>query len=378
MPAFASTPATRAITGCALALLAALAHAAANDIVIGQTIALTGGQAEHGKAVQLGARAYLDKVNAAGGVHGRRIVLVTLDDAGSAAKAAENTAMLIDRENVLAVFGGIEGGPCVASMRVATEKRVPLVACLAGSPEMREPPNRYAFPVRAAHYNEFERLIDLSVESGARRIGFLHSDSETGRKHLANVRKLLARYSLDLAAAIPIPNEKPDPKRIADQVVAAKLDVIFNHGAYSLYGEVFREVRARGGDTRFMAVNSGAQQMVRALGKDAHGIIFTQVVPFPWGATPQVVAEHRAALKAAAPGAEPSFSSLEGFISAKVLIAGLQRAPARLAREDLVAGLEQLGNHDVGGFAVAYGPGSRTGSVLVDTVLATGSGRFVR
>lgn len=367
-----------ALGGLALALLATSARPAANDIVIGQTIALTGGQSEHGKAVQLGARAYIDRVNAAGGVHGRKIVLTTLDDAGNAAKAAENTALLIDRENVLAVFGGIEGGPCVASLRVAAEKRVPLVACLAGSPEMRDPFNRYVFPVRAAHYSEFERLIDLSIESGGRRIGFLHSDSETGRKHLANVRKLLARHQLDLAAAIVIPNDKPDAKKIADQIVTGKLDVVFNHGSYALYGEVFKETRARGADTRFMAVNSGAQQMVRTLGKDAHGIIFTQVVPFPWGATPPVVAEHKAALKVAAPNAEPSFSSLEGFISAKVLVAGLQRANARLSREDLIAGLEQLGNFDVGGFAVTYGSNSRTGSVLVDTVLATGTGRFVR
>ena len=368
----------RTLGGLALAFLATFAQAAANDVVIGQTIALTGGQAEHGKAVQLGARAYFDKVNAAGGVNGRRIVLTTLDDAGNAAKAAENTALLIDRENVLAVFGGIEGGPCVASMRVASERRVPLVACLAGSPELRDPFNRYVFPVRAAHYSEFERLIDLSVESGGRRIGFLHSDSETGRKHLANVRKLLARYKLDVAAAIVIPNEKPDARRIADQIVAAKLDVVFNHGSYALYGDVIREMKDRGADTRFMAVNSGAQQMVRTLGKDAHGVIFTQVVPFPWGATPPVVAEHKAALKAAAPNAEPSFSSLEGFISAKVLVAGMQRASARLSREDLIAGLEQLSNHDVGGFVVAYGPASRIGSTLVDTVLATGAGRFVR
>jgi ABC-type branched-subunit amino acid transport system substrate-binding protein len=369
---------TGVLRGLGLALVATFTHNAGNEIVIGQTIALTGGQAEHGKAVQLGARLYIDKVNAAGGVHGRKIVLTTLDDAGNASKAAENTAVLIGRENVLAVFGGIEGGPCVASMRVATEKRVPLVACLAGSPEMRDPFNPYVFPVRAAHYSEFERLVELSVESGGRRIGFLHSDSDTGRKHLANVRKLLARHNLDVAAAIVIPNEKPDARKIADQIAAAKVDVVFNHGAYALYGEVVKEMKARGTDTRFMAVNSGAQQMARMLGKDAHGVIFTQVVPFPWGATPPVVAEYRAALKATGSNAEPSFSSLEGFISAKVLVAGLQRAPARLSREDLIAGLEQLGSYDAGGLTVSFGPGSRTGATLVDTVLATGTGRFVR
>jgi len=74
---------TGALGGFALALLSTFSHAAGNDLVIGQTIALTGGLAEHGKAVQLGARAYFDKVNAAGGVHGRRLVLTTLDDAGT-------------------------------------------------------------------------------------------------------------------------------------------------------------------------------------------------------------------------------------------------------------------------------------------------------
>ena len=115
----------RPVGGLLLALFAAAAGGAGGDIPIGQTIALTGGQSEHGKAVQLGARLLFDKVNAAGGVHGRRIALTTLDDGGNAAKAAENTALLADREHVIAVFGGIEGGPCVASMRVTIEKKVP-------------------------------------------------------------------------------------------------------------------------------------------------------------------------------------------------------------------------------------------------------------
>jgi ABC-type branched-subunit amino acid transport system substrate-binding protein len=360
-----------------LALAAAGAAAQGQAIQVGQTIALTGGTAEHGKAVLLGIQAHLERVNAAGGVGGRRVVLTTLDDAGSSAKAAENTATLIDKDNVVAIFGGIEGGPCVASMKVAVEKKVPLVACMAGSPDLRDPVNRYVFPVRAEHFDEFARLIDVAVESGAKRIGFLHADSDTGRKHLANVRKLLAKHQLDVAAAIPIPADKADPRALAGQIAAAKIDVVFNHGSYALYGEIIRSLRSSGTDVRFMAVNSGAQQMVRALGKEAHGIVFTQVVPYPWGATPPVVAEYRAALKAIAPTAEPSFSSLEGFISAKVLVAGLRKA-AKPTREDLVAGLEQLGEYDAGGLLVTYRPGVRTGATLVDTVLATSSGRFVR
>ena len=63
-----------------------------------------------------GARAYIEGVNAAGGVGGRRIALVTLDDGGDATRAAENTRRLIERDGVVAMFGGVEGGPCVASL----------------------------------------------------------------------------------------------------------------------------------------------------------------------------------------------------------------------------------------------------------------------
>jgi branched-chain amino acid transport system substrate-binding protein len=349
----------------------------AGDLVIGQTIALSGGIAEHGKAVALGAQAYVARVNTTGGVGGRKIVLKVMDDGGDSGRAAENTRVLIEQDNVLAVFGGIEGGPCVASMKVAVERKVPLVACMAGSPELREPFSRYVFPVRAGHLSEFERLIDMSVQFGRKRIGFVHADSETGRKHLANVQKLMATHGLELAAAIVIP-AKPDPAKLVDQVQAAKLDAVFNHGSYSLYGNMIRDARKRGMETHFLAVNSGAQLLVRALGPDARGLVFTQVVPFPWGSTPTLVKEYKEALKAADPGAEHSFSSLEGYLSAKVLVEGLRRAGPRPGREDLVNALEGMGAWDAGGVVVTYSRTSREGSRFVDTVISTSDGRFVR
>jgi ABC-type branched-subunit amino acid transport system substrate-binding protein len=354
------------------------ALAQSGNIVIGQTIAMTGGTAEHGNAVVLGARAYIDRINAAGGVNGRRVVLRTLDDAGDSGKAAENTRLLIERDNVIAVFGGIEGGPCVASLKVAVAEKVPLVGCMAGAPELRDPFNRYVFPIRAPHLAEFARLIDMSVQFGGKRIGFVHADSDTGRKHLENVNKLMARHAIPLTAAIVIP-AKPDAAKVVDQIQDARLDMVFNHGSYSFYAQVIREARKRGLDTQFMAVNSGAQQLVRLLGPDAKGLVFTQVVPFPWGATPTLVRDYKEALKTTAPPpAAYSFSSLEGYLSAKVLVEGLRRMGPKGSREDLVAALESLGSYDAGGLGVVYTKSSRDGSTFVDTVIATTDGRFVR
>ncbi len=350
-----------------------------NEFVIGQTIALSGSQAEHGNAVVLGARSYFDFINARGGIRGRRVVVKTIDDGGDATRAARNTTRLIREENVIAMFGGIEGGPCVASMKVATEMRIPLVACMAGSPELRDPFNRYVFPVRAAHRSEFEHIVAITSDFRWDRVGFLYADNDTGRKHLANVEAILAQRNLKLTVAIPIPNP-PNLAKIADAIIVAKLNAVFNHGGYDLYGEVIKQVRAKNIDgvpTNFLAVNSGAEQLSRALGPEARGLIFTQVVPYPWRSAPDVAREHRDALKIIAPNQKPSFSTLEGFISAKVLVEGLRRInAARVAGEDVVRALEQLGTLDVGGYQVHFTPESREGSRFVDTMMATGTGRF--
>jgi ABC-type branched-subunit amino acid transport system substrate-binding protein len=357
---------------------AALAQGA-SPIVVGQTIALTGGPSEHGRAVLQGVQLYFDKVNQAGGIGGRRLVLRTLDDGGDSKRAAENTAKLIDEEKAVAVFGGIEGGPCVASMKVAAEKKVPLVACMAGSPELREPFQRYAFPLRAAHFDEFARLIETAVTHGRTRLAFLYSDSDTGRQHLANVRKLLAGRGLQLALAIPLAG-KADPDKIVTELKEQRIEAMFNHGSYAVYADIIRTAKARGLETQFLAVNSGAQQMVRVLGKDAAGIVFTQVVPYPWTGVPQVVKEFREALKAQ-PGVEISFSALEGFVSAKVLTEALRRAATpkqSLGSEALVHALEAMKVYDAGGVEVSFSPTSHKGSDFVDTVVVASDGRFVR
>jgi ABC-type branched-subunit amino acid transport system substrate-binding protein len=349
-------------------------------VVLGQTIALTGGPSEHGKAVLAGAQLYFDKVNSAGGVGGRKIVLRTLDDAGDSKRAADNTAKLIDDDKVAAIFGGIEGGPCVASMKVAAERHVPFVACMAGSPELREPFQRYAFPVRAAHYDEFARLIDIATAYGHRRFAFLYSDSDTGRQHLANVRRLLAAHGLELAAAFVL-SGKPEPAKIAQALKDQSIDAMFNHGSYAVYAEVIVEAKKLGLQTQFMAVNSGAQQMVRLLGKHAAGVIFTQVVPYPWTGVPPVVKEFRDAAGARSPATDVSFSALEGYVSAKVMVEALRRSSrghGLAEREALVAALESMAQYDLGGIEVSFTPGAHRGSRFVDTVVVANDGRFVR
>lgn len=359
-----------------LALALAGAAAAADDIAIGQTVALSGPLAEHGQAVAQGAKLAIDAVNASGGVGGRRIALTVLDDGGEPQWAAENARQLVERGNVAALFGGVEGGPCVAQLKEASARGVPLVGCVAGSPEMREPFNRYSFPVRAPHFNEFAKLLDIAQSYGMKRVAFFHADSDTGRRHLVNVRKLAQARQLDVVALPNAAGAKPDD--LARALADTGAEAVFNHGSYAAYVALLQAARARGVKMQFMAVNSGAAQMAKALGRDAQGLIFTQVVPFPWSVAVPVVKEYQQALARAAPGAAPSFSGLEGYAGAKVLVAGLRAAGKDVTRAGIVRGLETLGSHDVGGMVVTYAPGQRAGSVFVDTVIVGADGRFAR
>ena len=163
-----------------------------------------------------------------------------------------------------------------------------------------------------------------------------------------------------------------------DALVAARPDAVFNHGSYSVYVGIIRAARAKGAHPMFMAVNSGAAQMARELGPEGRGLVFTQVVPFPWGVAVPIVKEYQQAIAKYAPDAAPSFSGLEGYIGAKVLVAGLRAAGRDLTRAGIQRAMESLGTFDVGGMQVGYRPGAHTGSTFVDTVIVASDGRFSR
>lgn len=129
-----------------------------------------------------------------------------------------------------------------------------------------------------------------------------------------------------------------------------------------------------------MAVNSGAAQMAKQLGDEAKGLIFTQVVPFPWAVAVPLVKEYQQAMaRYAPPGTQPSFSGLEGYASARVLVAGLRAAAIKnLSRDSLLRAMETLGSVDLGGMLVQYTAGSHAGSTFVDTVIVASDGRFTR
>ncbi|HSW27512.1 MAG TPA: ABC transporter substrate-binding protein, partial [Burkholderiaceae bacterium] len=198
------------LAACGLANAAAEPGVNAGEVVIGQNITLQAGKNDYGVAVMDGIRACFDQTNAAGGVHGRKIVLRTLDDNNSSAQAEANARKLVNEQGAFVLFGSIEGGPSTAVMKAAVELNVPFFGPMAGSPGLRRPYQPMVFPVRAEHREEFRALLRYGHERGMTRVAFLHSDSEVGQAHLANVQLIAKELGIEVVAAVAIKSEVDD------------------------------------------------------------------------------------------------------------------------------------------------------------------------
>ena len=368
--------------GALLGLASPLVHAqdgiSRNQILIGQSITLQAGKNDYGMAVQEGVATYLNAVNAQGGVNGRKLVVKTLDDNNSSDQAGKNARTLVQDDKVFLLFGSIEGGPSTAVMKVATELKVPFIGPMAGSPTLRRPHQPDVFPVRAEHLEEFKALMAYSQRTGGSKIAFVRSDSENGLQHLENVKKLCKEMGMELALDLPFKSDISDAQidEMVTRIAAASPHLVFNHGGIGMYERLIKRARARGLNTTFSGVNSGSTQLAKHLGDLGLGMVFSQVMPSPWERKTEVAREYQDAYRKFKPGAEFSYGSLEGYMTAKVLVAALRLAGPNPTRSSLVQGLEAAGSVDIHGLKAVYQKGSHAGLSLVDLSIVDRYGKF--
>lgn len=356
----------------AVVLAATAAHAesgvSARQILIGQNISLQGGKNEYGVAVLDGMSSYLQEVNAHGGVHGRQIVLKTLDDDAKSAQAEANARTLIEQDRVFIMFGSIEGGPTNAVMKATNELQVPFFGPMAGSPTLRRPHQPLVFPIRNEHREEFRVLLDYARLTGGKRIAFFRSDTAVGLQHLENFGLVCKELGLELALDLPFKSDVSDEQiaAMAAKLKASRIDAVVNHGTAGIYERLIRQSRALGAPTQFFGVNSGSTQLARRLGELAHGMVFAQVVPSPWQRQTDLTREYQRVFSRYKPEAGYSYGSLEGYMTAKALVMALQLAGPQPTRESFVQGLYKAGSLDIAGLQARFTPGDHRGLKLAE------------
>jgi ABC-type branched-subunit amino acid transport system substrate-binding protein len=349
-----------------------------DTIVLGQAAVFSGPAAQLGIQMNNGIKIYLNYINAKGGVHGRKIKLVTEDDRYEASAAPLASKKLIEEHRVFALIGYVGTPTGIEHLKVITPAKVPLVGMFTGAEALRVPLNRYVFHVRASYYDETEKIVEQVVSTGGRRISvFYQADAygEAGRKgtEIALEKRRMKIYSLGSFERNTLKVEQA-----VKTINASEPDAVVMVGAYAACAEFIRQMRKSGSGATFYNVSFvGSKALADALGPEGSGVAISQVVPFPWSAAVPVVNEyHQLAKKSGL--TDYNFSAMEGFITAKVMVEGLRRAGRSLTREGLVAALESMHDVDLGGFYVGYSPAVHAGSKFVELTIIGRSGKFLR
>ena len=348
------------------------------SILLGQSVALTGALGELGKEYQAGAQFYFDHINAHGGVSGRKIRLISLDDAYDVKKAVENTVKLVEQDRVFAIFGQFGTGLTQAALPLTTSAGVPLFAPYTGADVLRDNGNRYLFHIRASYGEETDKIVEQLVSTGMRDIAVVYQNDGFGKAGLQGAEQALARRKLKPVAVGPIEMPAVDIRAALEAVAKARPGAIVMITAGKPSVSFIREYLKTGQPAQFYALSVvSSRQLVRELGAASHGIAISQVMPSPWRTSNAVVREYQQVL-ARANYKEFSYTSLEGFIAAKIFVEALRRTGKDPTREKLVAALEGMRNFDAGGFVVDFGPKKHGGSSYVDLSILSKDGQFLR
>ncbi len=349
-----------------------------NRIVLGQAAVFSGPAAQLGIQMRNGIKAYLDYVNERGGVHGRKLELVTEDDRYEASVAPAASRKLIEEHRVFALLGYVGTPTGAAHLPVVTQAKVPLVGMFTGAEILRVPFNRYVFHVRASYYDETEKIVEQVVSTGGKKISVFYQADNYGEAGRKGTEIALAKRGMAIHSNGTVERNTIKIEGAVKTIQASEPDAIVMVSAYTSCAEFIRQMKKAGSGATFYNVSFvGSKALADALGEEGSGVAISQVVPFPWGSAVPVVKEYQQLAKKAG-FADYNFSAMEGFLTAKVMVEALRRAGKNPTREGLVDALEKMQDVDLGGFYVGYSPKNHAGSKFVDLTIIGRNGKFLR
>jgi ABC-type branched-subunit amino acid transport system substrate-binding protein len=356
----------------AAALVAAVAQAqvpgvSTTTVRIGQSTPLTGSNAELGNDIRNGALAYFRKVNDAGGVHGRHIELITLDDGNQVPRAEANTKKLVEDEPVFALFGYPSATLSRPALPFVEKHRVPFIGPFTGADPMRVF-NKYVYNIRASYADELEKIVDHFQSLGVKRFSIVYYDDVVGRENLTAVERALKKRNLDAVSKAAFKDRaKPDIDAGLKEVAKGSPDVVILTTLFKASADFIRLAQKSGVGAQ-MASNSfpGASPLAKELGKDGAGTIVATVVPPPTKRSLPLVHEYQAAIEKQLGKKEYSFTSFEAYIGAKVMVEAMRKSGPKLTREAFMRELDAMKDYDAGGYNVGFSPTNHNGSSFVE------------
>jgi ABC-type branched-subunit amino acid transport system substrate-binding protein len=353
----------------------------ADTIVFGQAAVLEGPAAALGTGMRTGLNAAFDEINAKGGVHGRKIKLISENDGYEPDRAIAATKKLIEQDKVFALIGAVGTPTSAAAQPIATAANVPFMGAFTGAGFLRNPKFENVINIRASYDAETEAWVKhLTEDLKVSKIAILYQDDAFGRAGLSGFKKAMEKRKMEVTAEATYERNTVAVKSALLTLKRAEPEAVVIVGAYKPVAEFIKLARKTNFNPTFVNISFvGANALAKELGAEGKDVIVSQVVPFPGDASLKVVADYQAALKVTDPKAEPEFVSLEGYLAGRLAIAALDKAGKDVTRESLLKTIKETGTFDIGGLPMTFSAEKNEGldKVFLTVIQADGSFKAV-
>jgi branched-chain amino acid transport system substrate-binding protein len=365
---------------------AAAAEVGVNDtsITIGMSSPLSGPNGAYGQDMKEVITAYFDQINKNGGINGRKLDLVALDDGYETERTVANTKKLIDETRVFALLQYYGSSPTTQAMNdVFGPAKVPLVGTISGAGTIRQsvkenPNNRYMFNIRASYADETDAIVSQLVSLGLKNIAVFYQNDGFGKSGLEGVTLALKKHNLEPSAVGTVERNSLDVDAAVKAIAKVTPQAVVMVTLFKPTSAFVKNMRKIGQNPQFMTLSPvGAEQLAKELGNDARGVGISQVMPYPFNDTTPVVREYQRLMQARK-NTHYSYYGIEAYVTAKVMVDAIRKTGKELTREKLVQTLEGMASHDVGGYRVNFSANDRSGSKYVDLSVIGSGGRVLR
>ncbi len=346
----------------ALAFISPLSYASGvskRSIVFGQSSALTGPARHLGINMRAGIKAVFDQANKNGGVYGRKLKLVSLDDAYEPELAIKNTQTLINKHKVFALIGAVGTSTSKAALSIISGADLPYIGPFTGAEFLRQYSQKNVINVRASYYQEIQNLVDrLLRDLKIKRISILYQDDSYGRAGLKGLEIALKKKNMTIASKGEYLRNTVAVKTALLDIMAGRPEAVLIVGSYRPASAFIKLAETVSFRPLFLSLSfAGTNALYKELKNHPAPVVISQVVPFPFSAKNPLTANCRSALKK-----KFNFVSLEGCLVGKFTVMALQRAGQRLTRQKFLRVIKQTKKFSVDQFPLEYGPKDNQGS----------------
>lgn len=359
-----------------LTLLVLPALALAQPIVIGHSTIQSGALVSLAAGPSQGIKALIDSVNNAGGVAGRPLQLLSLDDGYQQDRAAANVAQAVN-QGALAILMPIGTVPSMGAVRASNELRIPLVGPYTGAAPVRQH-TPWAFMVRAGFQEEYEFIVRHLLTLGITDIAFVHNDNPGARGAMELTARVLESLGHKLRASVAVRDDAKDAQERARALARIDPKAIVLSVSNNVAAEFVPAYRTAGGRSQFYSFSFlNGRELQQRIGASASGIVISQVMPSPWSIALPLVRDYQQAMRRIG-YTEFGYDSFEGYLNARLLVEALRATGGLPTRQSVRQALESMRSHDLGGFRVTFTPDNHHGSKFIDLTMLGSDGRYLR